>query len=42
VARLAEFVAAHAVGVLNVAGPRASGAPAAHRYAYDLLDRYLA
>jgi hypothetical protein len=42
VGQLAAFVAAHAVQVLNVAGPRASGAPAAYRYARDLLERYLA
>jgi hypothetical protein len=42
VARLAAFVAAHDVRVLNVAGPRASGHPDAHRYAYALITGHLA
>ncbi|MDX1594069.1 MAG: putative molybdenum carrier protein [Gammaproteobacteria bacterium] len=42
VARLEAFVEAHRVGVLNVAGPRASGAPGAYALARAVLDRFLA
>jgi hypothetical protein len=32
-----EFVRRHAVGTLNVAGPRASGVPEAYAYTYALV-----
>jgi hypothetical protein len=37
----AQFIARHGVSVLNVAGPRASHAPEAHRYAEDAIARLL-
>ena len=37
-ARLAAFVAAHAIRVLNVAGPRASGAPDIGRFVTATLE----
>ena len=37
----AQFIARHGVSVLNVAGPRASHAPEAHRYAADTIARLL-
>lgn len=37
-----EFVARHAIATLNVAGPRASEAPAAYAYAFDFVSRLLA
>jgi hypothetical protein len=37
----AQFVARHGVSVLNVAGPRASHAPAGHRYAAETIARLL-
>jgi len=37
----ADFVSAHSVAVLNVAGPRASGAPGAHAYAAAVIGRLL-
>jgi hypothetical protein len=37
----AQFIAAHDVRVLNVAGPRASHAPMAHPYAYDTIGPLL-
>ena len=37
----AEFIAAHGVRVLNVAGPRASHAPLAYRYAFDTIEHLL-
>jgi hypothetical protein len=39
--RLRDFLARHAVGVLNVAGPRASGHAGAYAYTLALLDRLL-
>jgi len=36
------FVASHAIAVLNVAGPRQSGWPAATEYARDVIGRLLA
>ncbi len=42
VAQLAAFVDTRHVGVLNVAGPRASGHPAAYDTAYAIVSRYLA
>lgn len=41
VMRLRAFLARHAVAVLNVAGPRASGHPDAYTYARALLERLL-
>jgi len=41
VARLAAFVDSYRVGVLNVAGPRASGHPTAHDTACAIVSRYL-
>jgi hypothetical protein len=41
-AALRAFLAAHAIRVLNVAGPRASGEPEAGAFARDVLDRALA
>ena len=45
-ARAAEialaFVAKHAASTLNVAGPRASHAPSAHRYANEAVSRLIA
>lgn len=38
---LASFVAAHAIETLNVAGPRASKAPRAYAYAFDVVTRLL-
>ncbi len=40
--RIAAFVDTHAIETLNVAGPRASGAPAAHAYARAAIDELLA
>jgi len=40
-ARLAAFVAAHGIAVLNVAGPRASKWPGARDYAYATVRRLL-
>jgi hypothetical protein len=40
--RLASFLARHRVGVLNVAGPRASESALASAFARDLLNRTLA
>lgn len=42
VLRLAAFVDSQRIGVLNVAGPRASGHPAAYDTAYAIVSRYLA
>lgn len=38
---LASFVAARAIETLNVAGPRASKAPGAYAYAFDVVTRLL-
>jgi hypothetical protein len=40
-ARLAAFVDTRRVEVLNIAGPRASGHPAAYDTAYAIVSRYL-
>ena len=37
----AQFIARQGVSVLNVAGPRASHAPAAHRYTAEAIARLL-
>ena len=37
----AQFIARHGVSVLNVAGPRASHAPEAHRYTTEAIARLL-
>ena len=42
VAQVDDFVVAHAVRVLNVAGPRASGAPDAYAFARAVIGGYLA
>lgn len=42
VAQVDAFVTAHAVRVLNVAGPRASGTPDAYTYARAVIGGYLA
>jgi len=42
VRQLAQFVAAHGIRVLNVAGPRASQEPRAYPYVYRLISRLLA
>lgn len=39
--RVARFVAESAIRVLNVAGPRASGEPRAHDYAFAVIERFL-
>ncbi len=38
---IAQFLARHAIATLNVAGPRHSHAPSAHRYAYACIARLL-
>ncbi|WPL15975.1 Putative molybdenum carrier [Thiorhodovibrio winogradskyi] len=39
--KLARFIREVGIGVLNVAGPRASGAPEAYSYTYRLLESLL-
>lgn len=39
---LSEWVAGHAVGTLNVAGPRLSKSPKAYAYTYELISIFLA
>jgi hypothetical protein len=39
--RVRSFLAQHGVGVLNVAGPRASGHADGYRYARELIERVL-
>lgn len=39
--RVRSFLARHGVGVLNVAGPRASGHAGGYRYARELVERVL-
>ncbi len=39
--QLADFIAAHRIDTLNVAGPRASAHPQAYRYIYQMLSTYI-